>query len=48
LLNILNKNKHTSIKELILKIKEELDDFTSGTKQFDDETMILLEYKRKL
>ncbi|MDR2623832.1 MAG: PP2C family protein-serine/threonine phosphatase [Methanobrevibacter sp.] len=48
LLNVLNKNKHTNIKKLIFKIKKDLDDFTSGVEQFDDETMIILEYRKKL
>ncbi|MDR2623936.1 MAG: PP2C family protein-serine/threonine phosphatase [Methanobrevibacter sp.] len=47
LLDVLNKNKHTNIKKLILKIKDELNNFTSGVEQFDDETMLILEYKKK-
>ncbi|MDR1818807.1 MAG: SpoIIE family protein phosphatase [Methanobrevibacter sp.] len=47
LLDVLNKNKHTNIKELILKIKEELYEFTSSAEQFDDEAMMIVEYRRK-
>ncbi|MDR2544123.1 MAG: PP2C family protein-serine/threonine phosphatase [Methanobrevibacter sp.] len=47
LLDILNNNKTNNIKELILEIKRDLNEFTHGMEQFDDETMVILEYKNK-
>lgn len=47
LLTILNNNKKTNIKELIFKIKKDLNDFTHNMEQFDDETMVILEYRNK-
>ncbi|MDR3223784.1 MAG: PP2C family protein-serine/threonine phosphatase [Methanobrevibacter sp.] len=45
LLAVLNNNKKTNIAELILKIKKDLNDFTNNMEQFDDETMLILEYR---
>jgi serine phosphatase RsbU (regulator of sigma subunit) len=47
LLNILNNKNHYSIKDLILEINNEVHNFGKNMKQFDDETMLLLEYRRK-
>jgi serine phosphatase RsbU (regulator of sigma subunit) len=47
LLAVLNNNKKTNIAELILKIKKDLNDFTNNMEQFDDETMVILEYRHK-
>jgi sigma-B regulation protein RsbU (phosphoserine phosphatase) len=45
LVNTLNNNNQHTIKDLILKINDEVRDFTKGTEQFDDETMFILEYR---
>jgi serine phosphatase RsbU (regulator of sigma subunit) len=47
LANVLNENHTLKIKELISKITNELHDFSKGVEQFDDETMLILEYKKK-
>ncbi|MDR2829707.1 MAG: serine/threonine-protein phosphatase [Methanobrevibacter sp.] len=43
----LNDNIHYNIKDLIFKISDEVHDFAKGMEQFDDETMLILEYKKK-
>jgi sigma-B regulation protein RsbU (phosphoserine phosphatase) len=47
LLNLLNDKSNYSIKDLILEISNEIHKFSENMKQFDDETMLLLEYRRK-
>jgi sigma-B regulation protein RsbU (phosphoserine phosphatase) len=47
LANILNENHTLKIKELIFKISNELHNFSKDVEQFDDETMLILEYKKK-
>ncbi|WP_409200802.1 PP2C family protein-serine/threonine phosphatase [Methanobrevibacter sp. DSM 116169] len=45
LIETLNKYENEDIESLIIKIKEELERFTEDTEQFDDITMLILEYK---
>lgn len=45
---ILNKNKDSSPNELLPLIKEDIDKFVKDAEQFDDITMLCLEYKRKM
>jgi serine phosphatase RsbU (regulator of sigma subunit) len=47
LLNILNNKSHYNIKDLILEISNEIHNINGNMEQFDDETMLLLEYRRK-
>jgi serine phosphatase RsbU (regulator of sigma subunit) len=47
LLNVLNNKNHYSIKDLILEISNEVHSFSKNMEQFDDETMLLLEYMKK-
>jgi sigma-B regulation protein RsbU (phosphoserine phosphatase) len=44
LINILN-NSDLPIRDLLVKIKEECDEFSKNLEQFDDITMLILEYK---
>jgi sigma-B regulation protein RsbU (phosphoserine phosphatase) len=46
LLNLLNNKSNYSIKDLILEISNEIHNFSENMEQFDDETMLLLEYMR--
>jgi serine phosphatase RsbU (regulator of sigma subunit) len=46
LINVLNMNNQIEIRELILKVKKELNDFTQCREQFDDETMLIFEYRK--
>jgi serine phosphatase RsbU (regulator of sigma subunit) len=47
LLNVLNNKNHYNIKDLILEISNEVHSFSKNMEQFDDETMLLLEYMKK-
>jgi serine phosphatase RsbU (regulator of sigma subunit) len=47
LLNVLNNKNHYSIKDLILEISNVIHNLNEDMEQFDDETMLLLEYRRK-
>ena len=48
LVELLNKNKNEKdIKELIIKMKSELKEFTNSFEQSDDITMVLFNYKAK-
>jgi serine phosphatase RsbU (regulator of sigma subunit) len=47
LANVLNENHTLKIKELIFKISNELHNFSKGIEQFDDETILILEYRKK-
>ena len=43
--HVLNENKDKAPKELLPKIKAEVDRFVGEAPQFDDITMLCLEYK---
>lgn len=45
LINFLNKNMETPDKELLEGIKGNIDEFVEGADQFDDITMLVLDYK---
>ena len=47
MLDALNKNGSKPPKELLAKLREEVDAFVGGAEQFDDLTMLCLEYKGK-
>lgn len=40
----LNKNKDRTLKDLLITVKEDVDDFVAEAPQFDDMTMLVLEY----
>ena len=43
LLKVLNKNKNKDPKEIITSVKEDIDNYSKGCKQFDDITMLCFE-----
>ena len=45
LLNTLNKKEYTSMKELCTEVKSDVDAFVNGEDQFDDITMLMIEYR---
>jgi sigma-B regulation protein RsbU (phosphoserine phosphatase) len=47
LANVLNENHALKIEDLIPKVSKVLHSFTKGVEQFDDETMLILEYRKK-
>ena len=44
----LNKNKDASIKETIEIVRSDVSDFVKDAEQFDDITMLCLEYRGKI
>ncbi|MBR1443872.1 MAG: SpoIIE family protein phosphatase [Firmicutes bacterium] len=46
-LNILNRNKNADAEELLKVVRSAVDDFVLDAEQFDDLTMLCLEYKKK-
>ncbi|GAA5818788.1 MAG: conserved hypothetical protein [Methanobrevibacter sp. CfCl-M3] len=45
--NVLNENHALKIEDLIPKVSKVLHSFTKGVEQFDDETMLILEYRKE-
>ena len=45
LMKIMNNKNDLSLKDQLNRIKEKMDIFVKGRKQFDDITMLLMEYK---
>lgn len=45
---ILCENKDQSLSELLPRIKEDIDDFVGGAPQFDDITMLCMEFKSRM
>lgn len=45
---VLNKNKDSSPAELLPRVKEDIDLFVGEAPQFDDITMLCLEYKSRM
>jgi phosphoserine phosphatase RsbU/P len=46
LLKIMNKKEDPNLKEQLSYVKEKIDIFVKGRKQFDDITMLIMEYKK--
>ncbi|MCK9150619.1 SpoIIE family protein phosphatase [Methanobacterium alcaliphilum] len=46
LLKVLSSEKDQSLKEILNYVKKEIDIFVEGRKQFDDITMLIMEYKK--
>jgi sigma-B regulation protein RsbU (phosphoserine phosphatase) len=46
LLQVMNNKNDLSLKELLSHVKEKVDDFAGEREQFDDITMLIMEYKR--
>ena len=46
LLLVLNKNKQQNPKETLSSVKADIDDFVGEAPQFDDITMLCVEYRR--
>jgi sigma-B regulation protein RsbU (phosphoserine phosphatase) len=47
LLSVLNKNKGQTPKETLSSVKSDIDDFVGEAPQFDDITMLCVEYRKK-
>lgn len=45
---VLNENKELAADQLIKKVKEDVDLFANGAPQFDDITMLCLEYRHRM
>lgn len=44
--DVLNREDDLSLEDLLVYVKEEIDDFVKDQEQFDDITMLIMEYKR--
>ena len=48
MLSALNEKKEAEVKDIVVHVRSEIDKFVNGAQQFDDITMLTIEYKNVL